>query len=94
MEPMIDPAEIAAPAKYELTDQDRSMLDLAADYPDEAQLLNAVHALQMPATWYFAKLRQLIRTEAALAYDPVTVRRLDRTMTAHTKARRPYWEST
>lgn len=62
-----------------LTDQQRAMLDLEHQWFATASgKEDAIRALGMSPTRYYQKLNQLIATEAAVAYDPVTTNRLRR----------------
>lgn len=67
-----------------LTDQQAAMLDLERQFwPTAGAKDDAIRALGYePIRWY-QQLNQLLATEAALAYDPVTVNRLRRIRSAN-----------
>ncbi|PRZ13746.1 DUF3263 domain-containing protein [Nesterenkonia sandarakina] len=72
-----------------ITEQEKKMLDLERQWwkyagaKDEA----IAQALQMSAVAYYQALNRLIDTEAALAHDPMLVKRLRRQRDARHRAR-------
>ena len=72
-----------------ITEQEKKMLDLERQWwkyagaKDEA----ITQALQMSAVAYYQALNRLIDTEAALAHDPMLVKRLRRQRDARHRAR-------
>lgn len=72
-----------------ITEQEKKMLDLERQWwkyagaKDEA----ITETLQMSAVAYYQALNRLIDTEAALAHDPMLVKRLRRQRDARHRAR-------
>lgn len=66
-----------------LTDEDIAILTMEARWWPTAGGKEAaiVDELGVPAVKYYRRLSQLINTEAALAFDPITVNRLRRIST-------------
>ncbi|MCT1479320.1 DUF3263 domain-containing protein [Microbacterium sp. p3-SID336] len=63
-----------------LTERDRAILSLEAAWPRHGGMKEEVirNTLGMSAARYYQLLGRLIETEAALAHDPMLVRRLRR----------------
>lgn len=62
-----------------LTDQQRAMLDLEREwFATAGGKEDAIRKLGLTPVRYYQKLNQLIATEEAVAYDPVTANRLQR----------------
>ncbi|MFV8049883.1 DUF3263 domain-containing protein [Mycobacterium sp. 48b] len=62
-----------------LTDQQRAILDLEREwFATVGGKEDAIRGLGLTPVRYYQKLNQLISTEAAVAYDPVTAHRLQR----------------
>lgn len=62
-----------------LTGQQRAMLDLEREwFATAGGKEDAIRALGLTPVRYYQKLNQLITTEGAMRYDPVTVNRLRR----------------
>ncbi|WRQ08177.1 DUF3263 domain-containing protein [Mycobacterium phage dwieneke] len=66
-----------------LTDQDRAVLDLERDWwaTQGGKESAIVDRIGVSPVRYYQRLNRLAETEAALAYDPVTVNRLRRLRT-------------
>lgn len=75
----------------ELTDQDRTILDLVATPREEGAMLSAIRDAGMTTMAFYARLRRLLETEAALAHDPITVNRLRAAVTSTIRRHRPYF---
>lgn len=62
-----------------LTEQQRAILDLERQfYRTSGAKDDAIRKLGLSPVRYYQLLNQLLDSEAALAYDPVTVKRLSR----------------
>lgn len=62
-----------------LTDRQRAILDLENQFwPTSGQKEDTIRGLGMSPVRYYQLLASLLGTQAALAYDPVTVNRLRR----------------
>ncbi|MHC9291989.1 DUF3263 domain-containing protein [Mycobacterium sp. LTG2003] len=66
-----------------LTEQDRTMLDLEREWwaTQGGKESAIVERIAVNPVRYYQRLNRLVETEAALAYDPVTVNRLRRLRT-------------
>lgn len=62
-----------------LTEQQRAILDLERQfYRTSGAKDDAIRALELSPVRYYQLLNKILDTEAALAYDPLTVNRLRR----------------
>lgn len=70
-----------------LTDQQRTILDLERQFwRASGAKEDAIRALGVAPTRYYQLLQRLIGTQAALAADPVTVKRLQRIASGRRRA--------
>ncbi len=80
---------VPEPVSRELTERDRQILETERYWwkYSGAKEQAIKEKFQMPATRYYQVLNQLIDTEAALAYDPLLVKRLRRMRDSRSRLR-------